>query len=319
MATYTELDEQTIIELIGQYDIGQLKSYESLDGGQANSSLQLVTTSGSYVLSVCDEKSREEVHFLTLCLEQLAKHNFPTTRVVKTAAGGLFIEHQHKPVYLKHYIAGRVPREFSPPMLRQLGATLAQLHEVPPPANLPEKFSYGIESFAEITTDQLQGEYAHWLGERQKYLQKGCFDSLPKGFIHGDLFYDNTLYQRDRLVAVLDFEEACNYYKVFDLGMCAAGCCVHQGNFSLEHAKALVSGYQDVRKLLDSEKQVLQLHIEYGAVATSFWRYRQYNVRYPGSQNADSYREMTDLAEQIRAIPEDSFKVVGSGLTIGHF
>jgi homoserine kinase type II len=309
MATYTELDEQTIIELIGQYDIGQLKSYKSLDGGQANSSLHLVTAAGSYVLSVCDEKSRDEVHFLTLCLEQLAKHNFPTTRVIKTTDGHLFIEYKQIPVYLKHYIAGHVPQEFTPSMLRQLGVTLAQLHEVPPPANLPEKFSYGIDSFAEITTDQLQGEYAQWLGERQQYLQKGCFDSLPRGFIHGDLFYDNTLYQRDKLVAVLDFEEACNYYKVFDLGMCAAGCCVHQNKFSLELTKALVAGYQDVRKLLDSEKQVLQLHIEYGAAATSFWRYRQYNVRYPGSQHANSYREMTDLAEQIRAISEDAFKL----------
>ena len=75
----------------------------------------------------------------------------------------------------------------------------------------------------------------------------------------------------------------------------------------MELTIALSSGYQSVRPLSDLEKKLLKLQIEYGAIATAFWRYRQYNIRFPNIGKNHSYEEMRFLADQIGALSDEEF------------
>lgn len=307
MATYTTLDRYQIERLLKNYDVGPLLHFEALSGGKANSSIIISSGKGRFVLSVCDEKESGEIDSLTAILEYLDEHDFPTTRIVRTVSGRSMVALGDKPVYLKEYIEGRVETEFSPSMVHQVGMVLARLHEVPTHHKLPQEFAYGIEAFDEIVCGESRGGYPEWLLEKKELIKGACSEDLPRGFVHGDLFSDNILFMDNKLVAVLDFEEACIYFLLFDLGMCVTGCCTVNGRFSLDLAAELIHGYQSVRKLQPLEQQLLQLHIEYGAVATSFWRYRQYNQRYPEAGQSMLYKEMTVLAEEVHDIPEGKF------------
>ncbi len=109
---------------------------------------------------------------------------------------------------------------------------------------------------------------------------------------------------------IIDFEEACDYPFVFDLGMAIVGTCTDEGSVNLGKASALLQGYQQARVLSPQEKSVLQLFAEYGAIATSFWRYRQFNIRNPTPEKKDAHREMTDIADSIAAIEADAFRKV---------
>jgi len=305
MAHYTLLDKNTLETILEDYPIGTPRDVTPLDGGQANSSTIFSTDSGSYVISVCDEKSFDELNLLTLALEHLAKHGIPTTRLIRTKDDSTFVEHAGKPVYVKEFIEGTVPETLTPEMVYQIGVALAQLHAVPPQHYLPSSFSYGIESFSEVINNE--GVFPRWLGERTQRLAKCINPDLPKGLIHGDLFFDNTVFQAEELAALLDFEEVCNYFLIFDLGMCAAGCCCQSGELSLSLTASLSSGYQSVRPLSELEKELFKLHIEYGAVATAFWRYRQYNVNFPDIGKNNAHEEMCDLADQIRSLSHEDF------------
>ncbi|MFW2368577.1 MAG: homoserine kinase [Desulforhopalus sp.] len=307
MATYTTLDRKTVEELLEHYDVGDIVHFTPMEGGKANSSIVVTTKRGRFVLSVCDEKNSAEIGSLTSILEYLYKHDFPTTRIIRTRSTESLIEYDGKPVYLKEYIEGTVKEPLSSPMVQQVGACLARLHQIPPHADLLDFFSYGIESFDEVVDLKPPNDFSTWLATKAGFIKKGCGEDLPRGFIHGDLFSDNMLFSKDTLVAILDFEEACNYFLIFDIGMCAAGCCTVDGRFSQDLAAALISGYQSMRMLTPPEQQFLQLHIEYGAVATSFWRYRQYNIRYPNLGCRTLYKEMSELADQVRAIPQEVF------------
>ena len=72
-------------------------------------------------------------------------------------------------------------------------------------------------------------------------------------------------------------------------------------------AGALVEGYQSRRRLEENERRLLQLHVEYGAAATSFWRYRQYNVRNPDPQMKDHYLGMVEISRQVNSIDNQKF------------
>lgn len=307
MATFTVLTSELVEQIISNYPVGTLREFHPLEGGLANSSIKVVTETGTYVLSVCDEKDFSEISRLCSILNYLDKADFPTTKVIATHDGKFHLTHDGKPVYVKQYIDGGVISPLDKQHVFQVGASLARLHAISPHIELLSHFSYGVESFAELEGVPDDNDYTKWLFECREQIVRGCSNALPRGFIHGDLFFDNMLFVDGRLAAVLDFEEACEYYLIFDIGMAAIGCCVVGGQFSLDLTASLVAGYQTVRMLEPVERELLQRHVEYGAVATSFWRYRQYNVRNPDPKMKDHYRAMYDLACQVAAIDAEQF------------
>lgn len=305
MAGYTLLETADIAELLSFYDLGCVMQSNPMEGGQANSSYKINTDRGIFILSVCDEKNKDEVAYLTSILSHLNKHGFPTSRPVAARDGSFLIEHENKPVYVKHYVVGEMVRDLSQEMLVQLGAVVSVLHSIPPVTNMPTLFPYGLETFTELTG--IAHPYCSWLNERRDFLQQAIDPDMRKGLIHGDIYWDNLLFLNNKLTAVLDFEEACYYYTLYDLGVCVIGCCSgHQG---LETAKvqALLRGYQQQNRLTDHERAQLKVFIEYAGVAGSYWRFRQYNVRYPSHALKDSYGELASLADQVHAMSDEEF------------
>lgn len=307
MANITVLTRQDLESMVEGYRLGRLLEYAALEGGLANSSFKIDTEAGAYVLSVCDEKKMDEIVQLCGVLRHLEEHDFPTTRVIETRNGDPCISYKEKPVYLKSYIDGLVIEVLADRQLHQVGALLARLHEIPPHPGLLQRFSYGVECFDELGNVASAAPFYRWLCDCRKRIVEACSDSLPRGFVHGDLFADNMLFVDGDLAALLDFEEACSYYKVFDIGMSAIGCCSSGGSFSLERAAALVKGYQSVRQLEPDERRSLQAHAAYAAAATAFWRYRQYHVRNPEPGMENHYQAMAALTDQVSAIDPERF------------
>ena len=307
MADYTKLTTDEIQVVIAPYDLGEVDSITPMQGGQANSSFKITTSDGHFVLSVCDEKNIQQINYLTQILVYLEEKKFPTNRPVKTRNGDFLITHDDKPAYIKEYMNGEVIRSLNPPMLVQVGKAMADLHAIPPLTTMVGQFSYGMNSFKEIFKIDMQHPYIDWLKQKSKFLQQTIDTEMARGFIHGDIFWDNMLFSDDKLIAILDFEEACHYYKLYDIGMCAVGCCGSGGSFDMKKVSFLLDGYQQTNPLNKQEKKQLRIFMEYAAVAGSFWRFRQYNIKYPHHDLAQSYQELSSLADHIHQMDENTF------------
>ncbi len=308
MVKYTTLSKKEIEKLIAQYPVGDVLNFNFIEGGQSNSSYKVNTSEGQFVLTICDEKNYTEVQNYVHLLTYLEKHNFPTTRVISSIDQELFTSYKGKSVILKEFIEGTIFRELNSQMLFQLGKLLTSLHEISAPPYLPKSHPYGIDHFHEVISSQVNPSYSNWLREKQIALTQ-ISPNLPKGLIHSDVFYDNVLFTPNRtLAAIIDFEEACNYYLIFDLGMCLVGTCTSKGRLSLTKAKSFIEGYQSKRDLEASEKEALQTFAEYGAVATSFWRFRQHILLNPNENMMNSFLEMKLLADEIHSISADEFR-----------
>jgi homoserine kinase type II len=307
MADYTKLSLTTIQDLIAEYDLGEFESMIPLPGGQANSSVKISTQTGTYTLSVCDEKNQDEIYRLPRVLTYLEARGFPCTRLVTTRNGAPFIHHKTKPVYVKTFLTGDVCRNLSSKMLIQVGHAMAKLHALAPPPDLPDRFPYGLESFDELLDIEISHPYVDWLQAKKEFLTTAIDPTMARGFIHGDIFWDNLVFADNTLVAILDFEEACTYYKLYDLGMAAVGCCARNKKFSMDQIKQLIQGYKRICPLTGPEKQQLKLFMEYAAVAASFWRFRQYNLRHPSPDKKNNYLELSCLADQVHTMGEHQF------------
>jgi homoserine kinase type II len=310
MADYTSLTSQELIQLLAHFNLGELHDAVPLEGGQANSSIKLSTGKGEYTLSICDEKNTEDIDNLTDIMVYLEEQRFPATRLVKTKDESKFVFYGQKPVYVKKFIEGDVTPVLTPAMLQEVGRAMAALHQLEPISAMKDFFPYGLQAFADLLDGKLDHQYVDWLMDKKEFLEHSIDPEMIQCFIHGDIFWDNLVFNNDALVAVLDFEEACWYYKLFDLGMAAVGCCADKGCFDMANIQELLSGYVARYPLTSVEKAQLPVFIEYAAVSASFWRFRQYNVRRPSSQFAESYKELVSLADQIHTFTDKHLFVV---------
>ncbi|MFT5193294.1 MAG: homoserine kinase type II [Cellvibrionaceae bacterium] len=306
MARYTQLEVTDIREIICQYDL-TLVDFVPIDGGASNSSYCLQTDYGNYVLTVFDDKTRDYVTQLGQLLLQLARAEFPTTRLSLPLTQHTLPMHKNKPIMLKKFIAGQTPTTLNETMIRQIGVALAVLHQIPAPDFLPTQHAYGLELFTTVIGQNVHPPFESWMSEQHSYLVQNIPLDLPRALIHGDCFADNVLFEGERFKAIIDFEEACQYYRVFDLGMGIVGLCTQGSCVDLVKARALLNGYLQGQQLSESEKNALQLFVEYAAIATGYWRFWKYYIHAPQTEMADKPFEMKRLVETIKGIPKARF------------
>src|SRR5437016_12394242 len=80
--------------------------------------------------------------------------------------------------------------------------------------------------------------------------------ALPGGIVHGDLFRDNVLWRDGAIVALPEFESACEGSWAYDLMVTVLAWC-YGADFDLVLARALLTGYQEVRALSPAERSAL--------------------------------------------------------------
>ena len=246
MARYTQLNQQEIQKIASNYQL-EVAEFEPMDGGNGNSSYLMKTEERTYVLTVCDDKVFAEVFNMGQLLLLLEDHDVPCTRLISLVNGDILTTHIDKPVILKAYIEGEVHESLNETMLSQVGIQVARLNQITPPAYLPTNHPYGRQQFTKVIGVNIDEEYESWLAHEIHYFEHNLSDNLPKGLIHGDLFYDNLLFENAKFKAIIDFEEACYYYNVFELGMAIVGTCIDDTSINFDKARALVKGYQCVR------------------------------------------------------------------------
>jgi Ser/Thr protein kinase RdoA (MazF antagonist) len=66
-------------------------------------------------------------------------------------------------------------------------------------------------------------------------------EPLPRGLIHSDFFTDNTLFRDGEVVAILDFEDACEDVFLFDVTMAIHGFCFPAEDWRPDLAQVFLS------------------------------------------------------------------------------
>jgi homoserine kinase type II len=306
MAQYTVLNDTSLQTILTNYGVEKVVSYKVLSGGSENTNYLVTTKNNSFVLTICEQKSTQEAENLALLLNDLKLNNFSTSKLVETLKGAFTSLWNDKPVILKKFIEGDVIQDFPHNLLVYLGKELAKLHQVKVPSYIPQTLNYGsINRFDEVQVYAPDSSFYKWLKETQHYIEKYISPELPKSLIHSDIFYSNIIVSKDREIAtIMDFEEACYYYRLFDIGMIIVGTCCEKEVVNLDKVASLLRGYQQENKLLEIEIKSLQAFTVYAATATAFWRHQNFNYVNVDVTMKNHYLEMKNLADTIINLPK---------------
>ena len=264
MAVYTEIDSNTLAEIAEQYPLSQVDDFKGITAGVQNSNFLLTTADAKYILTIYESSANgvaaaDLPFFLNLMLH-LSAQGLSCPVPLARKDGGLVSTIKNKPAALVSFLEGRSVKNPRPEHCRALGAAMAQMHLAGDGFELTRPNNHGLGNWQALferchsRADEVSPDLTRAMERELTRLQENWPDNLPTGIIHADLFPDNVFFLQGDISGLIDFYFACNDFYAYDLAIALnAWCFEADATFNVTKARALMSGYQNMRPLAPEE------------------------------------------------------------------
>ncbi|WP_372654406.1 phosphotransferase [Halobacteriovorax sp.] len=302
MGDYTKLSTAEAQNIIDLYDLGAITSLNSLSLGISNSNYKVEIGNSTYLLKVSNDKGFDHLKEEQEILTRLSESGFRfSLRPFTTKAGENVYTYNDFFGVIFPFIEGIAPGPCDQTCY-EIGKGLASLHSLDCDAeNIRPHNSVGFGAIEII--DYTENEKCPTdFKEMVEYFfpdKLASFIELPleKGVIHGDLYYDNTLFDENHLAVVLDFEQAGIGEYLFDLGISLSGTCLEKGRINSSLIKSYLNGYEEIRPLSIFERENLDKAIVIGFLSIALWRIKRFKEGTLNPLMANSYQELLSKAK----------------------
>jgi len=264
MAVYTTLERDEISTLAAQYGLGPLIDYQGSAEGIENTTYFITTDESDrndeeftqperhFVLTLFETISTKQLPFFVEFLTLLHTKDLPVPCPLRDPDGEAIQCLQGKPVLLIPKMPGDHPKIATAEQCRAIGKALAQLHLISIESGIKYKAQRDIDWLREtaemLLTDLEHDEQTLAQDELQNLSDIASVSELPRAIIHGDLFRDNTLFEDDRLSALIDFYNAGTGYLMMDLAIVVNDWCSEtDGSLNKNRTNSMVAAYCELR------------------------------------------------------------------------
>lgn len=278
MSVYTPLTLKEVQDFAAPYGL-EVVDLIPIQGGIQNTNYFLVAQDGThYVLTVFEDMDEQAAGELVPVLEHLGKAGLAVA-VPLSYAGKAIHSIKQKPAQIAPRLIGEHPMPASIAQVEAIAVAQAKMHVAL--KDFPLKRAFVRDHAYWLAVSQ---EIKPSLSEADKVLLSkllGLYEALtaiypdrPKGFIHSDLFRDNTLFEGDQLQGILDFYELNQDEWLFDIAITLNDFCTEYPQVSLNEDKAMafLKAYERIRPLTEDEKACLELYL--AMAAGRFWMMR---------------------------------------------
>jgi homoserine kinase type II len=286
VGVFTRLGDADWADITDAFELGRLTTCTSITAGTINSNFALETDRGRWFVRVNEGKSEIDVAWEARLIGELAAGGVVTPAPIAARDGRPYAplaSARGKWVSVFPWRGGThvAADEVTPGRASELGAALAQLHEVG--RDLPASWRRGsiydhdhlVARFHrfEHTIDPQLAHAIEVIGDELAIVGRahGIRARASTGIIHGDLFRDNVLWQDGRLVAILDFEQASGGSLAYDIAVAINDWC-WTGAPRFDLVTALLEGYERRRPLPDNDRAALPIEVRAAAVRFTITR-----------------------------------------------
>lgn len=246
--------------LVADYYLGELVSYQGISGGVENTNYFLNTTTGKYVVTLFEEFEFDEVPYFLDVVAHLKNKGFNVPAALIDIHGERLRVVNDRPAIIVDCFPGGELKQTDEKSCRLMGEALAKLHiageDFPEHRDSHRGVEWWKATSASIASE-LEPAQAELLMSQIKAFDDFIAQSpdLPKTTIHGDLFYNNTLFENGELSAIIDFYNACHSWVMYDLAIVVNDWCSDVETGELDQAKyrALLKAYLHERDVSPAE------------------------------------------------------------------
>ncbi len=270
MSVYTQLQTHDFEHVLSQYNLGKLIAFEGIAAGIENTNYKITVTKAGetqfYFLTIFEQLKKSELEFFMPLLSHLQENGCQLASPIKSIHGDLTFTVKQKDAAIFYCLPGKTLSTPNINQCRLVGAQLAKIHLAAQSFTQSHDNSRGYYWLQrQINSKQLDlAQDNQQIMEEQLIHLQSCWQQwgedadLPKGFIHADLFPDNSLFVGDTLSGIIDFYAGGSDYWVFDVAICIMAWCKSDAHFINDSLKeALLAGYQSQRQLSNAEIKAL--------------------------------------------------------------
>jgi Ser/Thr protein kinase RdoA (MazF antagonist) len=292
------MDHRLILQQASDFfELSEIKSVRKAEG-DANANYFVNTEKGNFLFKIILEphptkdKQAEAVY-----VDLLRKNGLPVVPCLHHDGNAVY-EHDGVRVMVQKALLNN---EYSDKAsaIEQIAENLAKMHLVSF-GGLPDRVSWLKADSLKKQIEILKEKFHDQEGVRRIV---DCYDSLnnfikeilpvlPKSIIHGDLHLGNVLFDDNRLIAIIDWEEACIHASLLDFALSVTDCCYEDSDFDEEMFRKFFKAYNTVRLLSKEELQALPDAMKYVAVVQAAWRYLTHNYLRPDEKKKDYYNAL---------------------------
>ena len=294
MAVYTEVSFAEASTFLTSLGLGSLQHMKGCAGGIENTNYFVTTDQGTYVLTLFERLTAEQLPFYLRLMKHLASGGIAVPDPASNRDGDVLHSLCGKPAAVVSLLAGHSVLAPQPAHCAAVGAMLARMHLVGRDfamhqtklRALPwwnETVPVVLPYVSEAQSALLRTELAY----QNHIAAQPAYAALPRGPIHADLFRDNVMFVETDGVAQLsgffDFYFAGVDSWLFDIAVCLNDWCIdlHTGVTDPARTRAFLDAYTAVRPLQDCERTLLPAMARAGALR--FWLSRLWDWHLPRS------------------------------------
>jgi len=261
MAIHTKLQKSEIIEILENYSIGTLKSFNFFTEGVENTNIKLITSRNKYVLRYVEEKDVKQILFQTEVIDFLTLNNIKTPKIIKTKDKKDFIIYKNKPIVIFQFAEGnhikKINKKLFVDIIKKISLLQKKLIEFHPLNRPWIKYATDL-SYEEFLLSKIKSnKYNQEFNKLVKELKNINDSKLRKSIIHGDLTKVNLLAKNNKVTAILDFDDVRQDYFVYDIAIFIVQFCFPNNKLDADLIKIFSEEYGKLITLSNEEKKAL--------------------------------------------------------------
>jgi homoserine kinase type II len=283
MSVYTTVETEQLQRFLRRYELGKALDFKPIAAGITNTNYYLETEQGSFVLTLYEHHSDDELDYMLKLQQHLAERAVHCSQPVKDRRGDFFSSLNNRPAAIIHRLQGEVVSAPDLARCALVGAELARFHLAGMDFDGTRANPRGLDwivAVLDMLSDNLDKSERQAIEATLDAAQRANLETLPRGAIHADLFHDNALFNGNALGGILDFDYACNDSFVFDIAVLLNDWCIDE-SYQLIAARVgvVLEAYQQLRPLETDEIDMLPLMLRVSALR--FWLSRLYDKTFP--------------------------------------
>lgn len=294
--------------LFQRYSLGTPLSWTRMSKGYSNANFKVITSQGTFLLKIYLDEDLGEVPYEINLLVRLKAEHFPAAFPLPDQSDQYIQTTELGQAVIYQFISGTEPIP-NPKSVASIARGIAQLNTFPEWKDHARKNYLDFE-LCGIVLEALAKhpsrfpEIETYYQEQTAFLTPHMGTELPQGLIHADLFTDNSLFDGDDLLAIIDFEGACTDDLLYDVAMTINGFCFEDQVLDSELMKVFLQAYEQVRPLTAAEKALLPIYIQYTIHAMCGWHIKTYLEG--GCIDSKRYGRIFQLMDRVKRLRAQS-------------
>jgi|GEM_PF-714177 homoserine kinase type II len=284
-----ELTKKEFNDILGNYDVGKYSRSKYFLTGD-NTVYKVVTSKGEFILKIYQKAGEKFVNYQIKLMEFLSRSRVSTPKIIDTKKGEGLLMWKGQRIALQEFARGKERELVNERLAKDMGKKLGVLAKTLEGFRDRVDGGYPKEHEFKLVKWKKSRLFGYDLGAESSRLLKdiGKLDKskLKKSLIHGDICEGNFLVEKDKVSAIIDWDDAHEDFRVYEVAVTIANNFTMQRGVKRKCIRIFFKEYLKYVRLNNEEKKALYYFVKRSSLAGATWCYDWY-LRHPKNKKKE--------------------------------